>query len=133
MVLAEVDDGAEWQVFEVLGAESDDFASGCEEGESIFYLKREAAELDTGDHRASGVQWLMWALEKIEIGEGWISVLGMFVILEGLHGRIMMKILAGKVLWVLHLGISRGETEEGVTHTFADASCLFSSCPARSR
>lgn len=39
-----------------------DFASGCEEGEFVFHLRREAAELDTSDHRASGVRWLMWAL-----------------------------------------------------------------------
>ena len=53
-VFAETDDGRDWQVFEVLGAESDDFALGYKESEFVFCLTREAAQLDAGDHRACG-------------------------------------------------------------------------------
>ena len=51
-VRAEVDGGGDGQVFEVLGAESDDLALGYEEGDFVFRLGRQAAELDAGDYGA---------------------------------------------------------------------------------
>ncbi len=53
-VSAEVDGGGDWQVFEVLGAESDNFTSGYKEGDFVLCLIGETAELDAGDHRAGG-------------------------------------------------------------------------------
>lgn len=49
-VPAEVEDGGDGQqIFEVLGAESDNFALRDEEGEFVFCLRCEAAELDARD------------------------------------------------------------------------------------
>ena len=54
-IFAEVEDGGDGQqIFEVLGTESDDFALGDEEGEFIFCLRCEAAELDARDLGACG-------------------------------------------------------------------------------
>ena len=48
-VLAKVDDRGYWHALEVLGAENDDLALSYEEGDLVFDLRREVAELDAGD------------------------------------------------------------------------------------
>ena len=53
-VLAEIDNGSDWQVFEVLGAENDDFAFGYEKGDFVFCFGREAAQLVSRDGGACG-------------------------------------------------------------------------------
>lgn len=47
-------EGGYWQVFEVLGAEYDDFALSYEEGDLVFGSRRVVAGLDNGDYRACG-------------------------------------------------------------------------------
>ena len=53
-VSAEVDGGGDWQISEVLGAESDNFTLGYKQGDFVLCLAGEAAKLDAGDYRAGG-------------------------------------------------------------------------------
>lgn len=100
-VFAEIDKGGDWNVFEVLRAESDDFALGYEEGDLVFYLTHKAAELDASDHGACGRREIHDLSACVEIGKGWISVFGMFVMLKGFeHGIFVVGSPAGEVLWV---------------------------------
>lgn len=108
IVFAEVDDRGDWQVFKVLGAESDDLALGYKEGEFIFCFICEATELNAGNHRACGGGQMLDMGARFEIGEVWISVFGMFVVLEGFRqGTIVVGRPVGEVLWILGRWFSR--------------------------
>lgn len=100
-VFAEIDKGGDWNVFEVLRAESDDFALGYEEGDHVFYLTHKAAELGASDHGACGGREMHDLSAYVEIEKGWISVFGMFVMLKGFeHEIFVVGSPAGEVLWV---------------------------------
>lgn len=100
-VLAEIDNGGDWQVFEVLGAENDDFAFGYEKGDFIFRFRREAAQLDSRDGGAYGGCQVLDAGTCFEIGEGWIGVFGMVVVIKRFErGILVVRSPAGEVLWV---------------------------------
>ena len=79
---AEVDDRGYWQVREVLRAEYDDFALSYEEGDRVFGLRRVVAGLDAGGHRACRRCQVFDERARGGIGQSWISVFGMFVVLE---------------------------------------------------
>ena len=134
-VFAEVYGGGDGQVFEVLRAKSDDFALGYEESDFVFYLRPKAAELDAGDLRARGrCQAFDVDTWEAEVGEGWISVFGMFEMVEGFKRRIFPAGReAGEVMGILRLCISKSEKKYSVIRTFADAKCLPSSCSTRDR
>ena len=111
-VFAEVNDGGYWQVLEALGAENDDLPLSYEEGDLVFGLRREVAQLDAGDHRACGGCQMLDVGARGEIRQIWISVFGMFVMLERFGQWIfMVGGPAGKVVRILDHRISRAETE----------------------
>ena len=101
-VCAEVDDRGYRQVFEVLGAECNDFSFGDKEGDFIFGLRCEAAELNAGDHEARGGCQMLDMGARAEVWQGWISVFAMFVMLKGFgQGMLVVGSPAGEVLWIL--------------------------------
>ena len=112
-VFTEVDDRGYWQVLEVLGAENDDLPLGYEEGDLVFCLGGEIAKLDAGDHRACGGCQLLAVGSRGEIRQSWISVSGMFAMLEWFGQWIfMIGGPARKVVGILDHRISRAETKE---------------------
>ena len=130
-VLAEIDNGGDWQVFEVLGAENDDFAFGYEEGDFIFCFRREAAQLDSRDGGACGGCQVLDAGTSFEIGEGWIGVFGMVVVIEWFErGILVVRSPAGEVLWVLFLWINGVQTRGRVVPTLGGGKRPLSSRPA---
>ena len=131
IVLAEVDNGGDWQVFEVLGAESDDFTFGYEKSDFIFCFRRQAAQLDSRDGGACGGCQVLDAGTSLEIGEGWIGVFGMLVVLEWFEwGILVVRSPAGEVLWVLFLWINGVQTRGRVVLTLGGGKCPLSSRPA---
>ena len=112
-VFAEVDDRGYWQVLEVLGAENDDLPLSYEEGELVFCLGCEAAQLDAGDCRACGGCQMLDVGARGEIRQSRISVFGMFVMLEWFRQWIfMVGGPAGTVVGILDYRISRAKTKE---------------------
>ena len=112
-VFAEVNDRGYWQVLEVLGAENDDLPLSYEEGELVFRLGCEVAQLDAGDRRARGGCQMLDVGARGEIRQSWISVFAMFVMLEWFGQWIfMVGSPAGKVVGILDYRISRAETKE---------------------
>ena len=81
-VRAEFNERGYWQVLEVLGAENYDLPLSYEEGELVFGSRREVAQLDAGDFRACKGCQMLDVSARGEIRQSWISVFGMFVMLE---------------------------------------------------
>ena len=107
-------------MFEILGREDEDFALGYEEGEFVFCFRCEGAELDAGDDGACGRGQMLDVGVRGEMGEGWISVFGVLVVLERFEwGVDMVGGPAGNVLGVLHSRFSRVEANRVITQTLA--------------
>ena len=130
-ILAKVDDRGYGQVFEVLGTENDDLSLGNEKGELVFRLTCKFAKLDVGDNRTCRRRQVLDVGAQAKIRKIWISVFGMFVMLEGFEGgNFLLWSPAWNVVGILGHWVSGIKPYLCTTQTLMAEGCRLSSCAA---